>query len=119
MTTLKQVQEALGLELASSPSGLEREVVGGYASDLLSCVVSRARADYVWVTLQSHINVVAVASLLGLAGVIMTEGQRPDPDALERAEKEGVTLLLSEQTTFEVVGELTALGIQGQAAVKD
>lgn len=111
---LRQIQEELELEVATHASGLERAVEGGYASDLLSCVMSRASQGYVWVTLQSHINVVAVASLLGLAGVIVTEGQRPDDATLERAEMEGVTLLLTPLTTFDVVGVLSGLGIQGQ-----
>lgn len=115
MTALGQIQETLGLEIATCPGGLEREVEGGYASDLLSCVMNRARAGDVWVTLQSHVNVVAVASLLNLAGVIITEGQRPDAETLARAEKEGVALLLSPRTTFEVVGELAGMGIHGQA----
>lgn len=116
MTTLKEIQQSLALEIAGSPDGLERVVEGGYASDLLSCVMSQAHAGFLWVTLQSHINVVAVASLLGLAGVIVTEGQRPDADTLARAEQEGVTLLLTPRTTFETVSLLAELGVRGQAA---
>lgn len=119
MTTLNQIQESLALEVAACSGGLERSIEGGYAADLLSCVMSRARAGYVWVTLQSHINVVAVASLLGLAAVIVTEGQRPAAETLERAEREGVTLLLTSRTTYEVVSALAALGVDGQDGERD
>jgi hypothetical protein len=91
--------------------GLDREVTGGYASDLLSCVMGKAQPGYVWVTLQAHPNVVAVASMLDLASVIITEGAEIDIETVNRAQENGVTLLRSEDTTFRVVGKLAALGI--------
>jgi hypothetical protein len=115
MMALRQVIETLELEVLTAPDK-DRNVHGGYASDLLSCVMAGARQHYVWVTLQSHMNVVAVASLLGLTAVIITEGKHPEPDVMERAQQEGVVLLLTPQTTFTVVGKLTALGIKGDAA---
>jgi hypothetical protein len=113
--SLKQIIEKLELE-PLCPGGWEgRSVAAGYAADLLSCVMKGAQKDSVWVTLQSHLNIVAVASLLNLAGVIITEGNRPDPDTITRAEKEGVILMLTSKTTFTVVGELTAMGVAGES----
>jgi hypothetical protein len=113
MISLGAVIEELKLEPLSSIHSLDRQVAGGYASDLLSCAIKGAKKDSVWVTLQSHLNVVAVASLLGLAGVIITEGNRPDQETLSRAENEGVVLMVTSRSTFTVVGELTSLGIRG------
>ncbi len=111
---LKQIAEKLELELWGDEAALKRPIQGGYASDLLSCVMQHARTGTVWVTIQSHMNVVAVASLLGLAGVIITEGKRPDEETIARAAAEGVALLLTPKTTFDVVSELAALGIRGE-----
>jgi len=116
MTSLKVIVEKLGLDAVSSHHGIERPVVAGYAADLLSCTMKNAKKDYLWVTLQSHLNVVAVASLLNLAGVIITEGNRPDSETITRAEKEGVALFMTPKTTFTVVGELTLLGIRGESS---
>ena len=113
MKSMKEVVEKLKLEAISSAGLLDQPVEGGYASDLLSCVMKGAKKGDIWVTLQSHVNVVAVASLIGLAGVIITEGSRPDQETLIRAESEGVVLLLTPRTTFSVVGDLTSLGIKG------
>ncbi len=113
MISIREVVEKLNLEAISSAGSLDRPIEGGYASDLLSCVMKGAKKGYIWVTLQSHVNVVAVASLIGLAGVIITEGNRVDQETLTRAEGEGVVLLLTSKTTFGVVGELTSLGIKG------
>jgi hypothetical protein len=101
---------ALGLEVRS-PGNMEREVTGGYTSDLLSCVMTSAKAGNVWVTLQAHPNVVAVASLLDLAAVIVSEGVVPDMETIERAQENGVTVLSSPATTWAVVARLAGLGI--------
>jgi hypothetical protein len=112
--TVQELMATLGLHgFCLAPSSLDRDILGGYASDLLSCVMAKAQAGTVWVTLQAHPNVVAVASLLDLAAVIVTEGVTPDAETIGRAQENGVTLLGSSQTTFTVVGRLSALGVAG------
>jgi hypothetical protein len=115
MTSIREVIEKLKVEPLTSKQSLDHPVASGYASDLLSCVIKGAKKDAIWITLQSHLNVVAVASLLGLSGVIMTEGNRPDAETLSKAENEGVVLMVTPKTTFTVVGELTSLGLKGEA----
>ena len=117
MTPLKEIIERLNLQAVSSAPLANQSVAGGYAADLLSCAMKGAKKDYVWVTLQSHLNVVAVASLLNLAGVIITEGNRPDHETIARAEKEGVVLMVTPKTTYTVVGELTLLGVRGESSI--
>jgi hypothetical protein len=109
------VQElAQELELrVISPGDMLRAVQRGYASDLLSCVMAKAKPGTAWLTLQAHPNVVAVASLLDLAAVILTEGVEPDLETIERARENMITLLGSPETTFTVAGRMSALGILG------
>ncbi len=111
--TLGEVANRLSLSVQTAGEKLETEVTGGYASDLLSCVMAKARKGNVWVTLQCHPNIVAVAVLLELAGVIVTQGMSPDAATLQKADEEGIPLLTTAHTTFTVVGQLTQLGIQG------
>jgi len=75
--------------------------------------MAKARKGNVWVTLQSHLNIVAVAALLELAGIIVTEGTAPDAATLQKANEEGVPILTTSQTTFQVVARLAQLGIRG------
>jgi predicted transcriptional regulator len=110
---LDEIRQKLALEVRTAAGKLDREVTGGYASDLLSCVMARAQAGNVWITLQGHPNVVAVASLLNLAGVIITEGVVPEEATLAKAEEEGIPLLSTPLTTYTVVGKVAALGIPG------
>lgn len=86
---LEELSSQLSLEARTVAGKLDTKVTDGYAADLLSCVMTQAQASNVWVTLQGHPNIVAVASLLGLAGIIITEGITPDATTIERAE-EGV-----------------------------
>ena len=110
---LGEIVTRLSLSIQTADDKLDTEVTGGYASDLLSCVMAGARKGNVWVTLQAHPNVVAVAVLTELAGVIVTEGMSPDPATLQKATEEGVPVLTTPRTTFTIVGQLTQLGIQG------
>lgn len=110
---LEQVSKKLALEVRTAESKLDAEVTGGYASDLLSCVMAGAQANHLWITIQSHPNIVAVASLLGLAGIIITEGMAPDQETLSKAEEEGIPLMTTELTTYTVAGRLFELGIRG------
>ncbi|OGO04547.1 MAG: hypothetical protein A2Y73_04915 [Chloroflexi bacterium RBG_13_56_8] len=109
--TVQELVSALFLEIATGADHLDREVKGGYASDLLSCVLASAQEGNVWVTLQAHINVIAVAALLDLACVIITEGTRPDQAMLDSASEQGIPTLMSRESTFAVVGKLYQLGI--------
>jgi len=111
--TLRDIVTALGLEVQTAPERLDVEVTGGYASDLLSCVLAKAQQGNIWVTLQAHPNVVAVASLLELAGIIITEGRKPDPETRVKANEKGIPIFTTSHTTFTIVGELVKLGITG------
>jgi len=71
---VKDVAQKLGLEVYSAPEGLEREVTGGYTSDLLSDVMGHAKEGQIWITLQTHKNIMAVASLRDLAAIILVKG---------------------------------------------
>lgn len=109
---VEQIVEYLGLTVIED-ADLTREISGGYASDLLSCVMAGAAAGNVWVTLQCHPNVIAIASLLDLAAVVITEGMVPDGETVRRAHEEAINLLGTARDTFTVVGQLVALGIGG------
>jgi serine kinase of HPr protein (carbohydrate metabolism regulator) len=110
MNVRKVVQE-LGLDVLAGEDHLDREVQGGYVADLLSCVIAGAEAGELWITLQSHGNIVAVTSLKELAGVVIAEGAAVPPETVERAEQQGVVVLSSSEPIYETVKHLVALGL--------
>jgi hypothetical protein len=85
---------------------------GGYSSDLLSCVMAGAKKGYLWTTLQAHLNIVAVAALNEVAAIIITENAQPDAASIARANQQGVILLSTSQSTYEINGKLWELGIR-------
>ncbi len=109
---LKAVVDALELRVTAGAERLETEVTGGYISDLLSCAMAGAGKGNVWVTLQGHLNVVAVASLNELAAVIVTEGKPVAAETASKAEEEGVVLLQTPLSPYQVVGRLWDLGVR-------
>ena len=111
--TIREVVDSSQLEILACPEGLEKEVTGGYASDLLSDVIANSKAGNLWVTMQTHRNIIAVATLKELAGVVLINGRIPDPETLEKAREEKVTLLGSRLPAFELVGRLYGMGIRG------
>ena len=115
---LGEIVQALDLKeltpQVSDNSGAD--IARGYASDLLSDVLAHAPAGGVLVTLQVHLNVIAVASHAGLRAVIFSSGRLPDDDIISRAVDEGVSLFVSPADTFDVVGRLHQLGVKGRTA---
>jgi serine kinase of HPr protein (carbohydrate metabolism regulator) len=90
----------------------EIEVANGYTSDLLSCVMAGAKNKSVWITLQSHGNIVAVAALLELSAIIITEGAMPDENTINKASEENIILLSSQEPSFSINGKLWEMGIR-------
>ncbi len=97
-------------------AGQGAEIERGYASDLLSDVLAHAPEGGLLVTLQVHLNVIAVASHAGMAAVVFAGDRRPEDDVLERAAAEGLSLYSSPADTFDIVGRLYALGVKGNHA---
>ena len=106
--TVKDIIEKLGLKCLNE-ANLYTEVSGAYASDLLSDVMGNARAGQVWITMQTHKNVSAIASLKDLPAVILVHGAVPDIDMLEHAREEEVCVLVSKDMTYQVCGKLYAI----------
>jgi hypothetical protein len=113
---LTELVETLGLEVKAAQGSLGNEVTGGYASDLLSDVIANGSPGDVWITLQIHQNIVAVASMKELAGVILVGGREPEEDTVEKAESEGIPIAVSGLPAFELVGRLYGLGLRGVEA---
>ena len=110
---LSEITRKLGLEVRVGQGALTAEVSGGYAGDLLSDVLAHAREGDLWVTLQTHLNTVAVASMKGLAGIVLVNGREPQADTVEKAETENIPILVSPLPAFELIGRLYGLGLSG------
>lgn len=110
---LTELIREFDLDVRSAQGDLDHEVTGGYASDLMSDVMAHGRDGDLWITLHVHQNIVAVAALNNLAGIILVNGREPEQETVAKADKEGIPILISKLPTFELVGRLYKLGITG------
>lgn len=111
--TLQEIITKLNLTLLTQEKDFDQIVPSsGYTSDLLSCVMAGAQHKAIWITLQAHGNIVAVAALLDLTAIIITEGARPEEDVIAKANNENITLLLTDQPSYEIVGQLWEMGLK-------
>jgi hypothetical protein len=112
--TLQEIIDQLGLVRLTDEKNFDEVIPGkGYTSDLLSCVMAGASHQSLWITLQAHSNIIAIAALLDLSAIIITEGAQPDEVTVAKANEQNVILLSTSENTFTVVGKLWELGIRG------
>jgi predicted transcriptional regulator len=100
---------ALDLKVISGNNGLSNEITGGYVSDLLSDVMGNAKEGHVWITLQTHQNIIAVGSLKDISAIIIVKGFVPEPDTIEKSNIENIPVLSTELDTFNITGKLFEL----------
>jgi len=103
---LGEMVERLGLTVCTHPERSEMEVTGGYAGDLLSDVMANSKPGNVWVTIQVHPNIVAVAVLKDLTAIVLANGRQPQEETKTKALEQGVAVLTSDRTSFELAGKL-------------
>lgn len=108
---VSDIVERLEWRVLAGADQLDGEIGGGYVADLLSCVMAGADAGDVWITLQTHTNIVAVASLLGIAAIVIAEGAVVPDATLEKAEQQAMPVLSSPDPIYETVARLVRLGI--------
>lgn len=109
MITLKQIIKTLELKVFCCKEIHDRPVVGGYCGDLLSDVMANARTGEIWITIQTHPNIAAVASLKELGGILLANGREPLPETLQKAEMEKIPILGSQLPAFELANRLHKL----------
>ena len=103
---VKKIIEKLNLNPITGEANLEKEVTGGYTSDLLSDVIANSKEGHLWITLQIHQNILAVAKLKDLAGIIIVNNREPDEATIAKAKEENIPILRSQDMAFEISGKL-------------
>ncbi|NCB31422.1 MAG: AraC family transcriptional regulator [Clostridia bacterium] len=110
--TVAQLIEALELRLLTPKADMSRKVTGGCTGDLLSFVMAKGESGMVWITVQTHLNVIAVASLHEFSCVIVAENCTVEADTLAKAEEEGIPVFVSSLSSYTLAGKLYELGVR-------
>lgn len=109
--TVNDLVKRFGLQVVAGDQGLDRQVEDGYCGDLLSEIMGNAPEGCVWLTIQGHQNIVAVAVLRNMAAIIITGGQTPDDETLEKANQEQIPILLWSDSAYQLAGRLYSMGV--------
>jgi serine kinase of HPr protein (carbohydrate metabolism regulator) len=109
---LKDIVKEFDLEPVAGYKNEEKNVSGAYTSDLLSDVIANSKKENIWITLQIHVNVIAVASLKELSAIIIVMNKDFDKDTIEKADKENIPIFKTSLTAYEISGKLYEYGVR-------
>ena len=112
---VSELQALISAENLTPEITEDKEITCGYTCDLLSWVMAHGDEGMAWVTVQTHLNVIAVAVLSDMACVVLPESIRMEPESLQKARDEGMAVLTSPLTAYEICGKLSAQGVPGKA----
>ena len=100
-----------GFKAFGSDAAFEKEIEGVFVGDLLSWVMGNAEVNQVWITVQSHLNIVAVAALKEIGCLIIVQGAEVGEDTIQKAIEEDIAILTCSQSAYETCCLLHELGI--------
>ncbi|MBT3377346.1 MAG: iron-sulfur binding hydrogenase [Lentisphaerae bacterium] len=100
--TLRDMIEELELCPLHLTDELDVEVSAPYCGDLLSDVLAHIPPQGMWLTIQGHVNIIAVAQLRDVACVVLVNGMAPDPQTIAKAKLQEINLCGSEKTSAEL-----------------
>ena len=98
--TISEFAEKIGAQILVMPDP-DAEITGGYCGDLLSWVMGRADEGQVWITIMTNINILAVATLSGISGILLTENVEIGDDVLKKAEEQGINIIRTAMSTYD------------------
>ena len=110
--TIQELLPHIEGELLSPGIDPHRPVSCGYACDLRSWVMAHGKRDMAWITVQTHLNVIAVASLAEMSCVILPESIRMEEGPLMKARQEGIAVIASRLCAYELCARMSQLGIR-------
>ena len=96
-----------------SGNDLSKNVTCGYISDILSDVMAKSPKTALWITNQTHENILALVYFKGLSGIILPEGLSLESAAIEKAREKNIPVFSSEKAAFDIAGQLYELGLRG------
>lgn len=106
---VSELKEKLNLTVVTQEDFFDKDVMGCYIGDLLSRVMGKATEGDAWITIMNNLNIIAVASLTEAACIILCEGVSLEEKITERANDEGIIVLKSEKSAYELAKEISKL----------
>ena len=100
--TVNAFAQKYDLQILSEGTTFSSEIKGCFSGDLLSLAMSGVCQSDAWITVQTNMNILGVASLTEASCVIVANNMNVPTDVIEKAREENICLLRSERTSFEL-----------------
>ncbi|MDF1616337.1 DRTGG domain-containing protein [Petrocella sp. FN5] len=110
--TINDVQKILNATVVTQSTYENNSVQSGFVGDLLSVVMGKAKEQCAWITIQGHINIIAVGTLINVACIIVTEDFKVDEDAISKANEEGIVIMTTHLSSYESAALLSKNGLE-------
>ena len=107
---LKEIIEKANLEVLTNLE--EREVEGVFMSDMLSDVMTSAQSGSLWITVQTHTNIVSAANLVDIAAIVVSQGKKVPENTIALANRYHVVILSTSLSNFELASKLVEIGLK-------
>lgn len=107
--TVQNLTQKLNLEIICQGAGLDNEINGCYATDLLSLAMANVEKDNIWITVQTNMNILGIAALAESACVIIANSMNIPKAVTDKATQENICLLRSDLPVYELCLEIGKL----------
>ncbi len=111
---LKEIIKKLNLIPVDDSVSLDKEIKYAYCSDMLSDVMGNAKEGSIWITLQTHQNIIGVAVMRDIAAIILTNDRKPEAETIKKGKFQNIPILLSDKSAFTLCGLLYEMGLRGE-----
>ncbi len=108
---VRDLIEKSEFEVLANETALDKEISGAIVGDLLSYIMGTGREGNIWISVQGHLNVVAVALLKEFSCLILIGDVHLEPEVIEKANEENFAILRSKLSAYDICGVLKSLGI--------
>lgn len=108
---VKEFAQKTGFKVWADEEALNREISGVFVGDLLSWVMGNCEADQLWITVQSHLNIVAVSALKEISAIVIAQGVEVAQETIDKAQQEHIALFTSELSAYEICCRCAKLGL--------
>ncbi len=100
--TVQELVNELNMEVISEGMSLNSSIDGCYATDLLSLAMANVEKDNVWITVQTNMNILGIASLAEAACVIVAQSMNIPDAVVQKAKEEDICLIRTELPVYEL-----------------
>lgn len=108
---VKEFAQKSGFEMIAGVEALNKEISGVFTGDLLSWVMGNCEAGDLWITVQSHLNVVAVSALKEISALVLAQSALPTQEMLDKAFEENIAVFTTSLSAYEVCRKCVELGL--------